>query len=255
MKTVRLILTLTIAAAGFNTAFAADNYQPNLSLIFNRGVQGMYNTVSDSRNRILFIGGSAMALAAYSNDANIAENIRSSAPLSHNLLKFCDNYGEWAGSAMIAVMGIGTIAQIAPLEVGYDYFEYAGLSLAATSGVTGVLKLAIGRERPNGKNNRSFPSGHTSHSFAAATIISEIYGNKPGAAAYAIASLVAVSRIQEEAHYLSDVIFGAAIGVIIPRSLALAYREDNLLAGRGLYIKPALVNGAPGISMQLKLGK
>jgi membrane-associated phospholipid phosphatase len=81
------------------------------------------------------------------------------------------------------------------------------------------LKYAVRRERPDGSNNLSFPSGHASVTFATATVIERHLGWRKSILAYAIASYVAMSRIHDNQHYLSDVIFGAAVGTIAGRTV------------------------------------
>ena len=81
------------------------------------------------------------------------------------------------------------------------------------------IKFATGRERPDGSNNRSFPSGHAAITFATATVIERHLGWRKAALAYAIASYVAVSRLHDDQHWLSDVVFGAAVGTIAGRTV------------------------------------
>lgn len=57
----------------------------------------------------------------------------------------------------------------------------------------------------------SFPSGHASAAFTAATILSE--HNPSGLAYYGLATLVATSRIYVKIHHPSDVVAGAAVGL------------------------------------------
>ncbi|MBQ6824793.1 MAG: phosphatase PAP2 family protein [Clostridia bacterium] len=58
----------------------------------------------------------------------------------------------------------------------------------------------------------SFPSGHTTSSFAAAVSLF-FYHKKWGAAALAMAGLVGFSRMYFTVHYLTDVLFGIALGI------------------------------------------
>jgi undecaprenyl-diphosphatase len=58
----------------------------------------------------------------------------------------------------------------------------------------------------------SFPSGHTASSFAAATALSAYYP-KVGALAFALATLVGISRVHLGHHFPSDVAIGSIIGV------------------------------------------
>ena len=91
-----------------------------------------------------------------------------------------------------------------------------------TQGVTQALKYSVGRTRPDGSSQRSFPSGHASGTFASATVLARHYGWKAGLPAFGIASYVAASRLSENKHYLSDVVFGAAIGLTAGRTVTFA---------------------------------
>ena len=84
------------------------------------------------------------------------------------------------------------------------------------------LKLAVARERPSGGTgslNSSFPSGHAANAFAWATVIERYYGWKGAVAGYTLASVIGVSRIQENKHWLSDVVGGAAVGYLSGRAV------------------------------------
>jgi membrane-associated phospholipid phosphatase len=93
---------------------------------------------------------------------------------------------------------------------------------------TGVLKETVDRQRPDGSNDRSFPSGHTSYSFALATLSNrnlDYIERMPGSIELTdesktylqcgnivMASAVGWARIEGRKHYPSDVLAGAAIG-------------------------------------------
>ncbi len=81
------------------------------------------------------------------------------------------------------------------------------------------LKFATHRLRPDGSDYQSFPSGHAAVTFATATVIERHLGWKKSVLAYVIASYVAASRLHDNKHYLSDVIFGAAVGSIAGRTV------------------------------------
>jgi membrane-associated phospholipid phosphatase len=81
------------------------------------------------------------------------------------------------------------------------------------------LKFATQRPRPDGSNNLSFPSGHASVTFATATVIERHLGWRKSVLGYAIATYVAMSRMHDNRHYLSDVVFGAATGTIAGRTV------------------------------------
>ena len=83
--------------------------------------------------------------------------------------------------------------------------------------LTQVIKNTVRRTRPDESGHRSFPSGHTSATFAAATVLQRHYGWKAGIPAYAFATWVAASRLNEQKHWVSDLPFGAALGVVTGR--------------------------------------
>jgi membrane-associated phospholipid phosphatase len=74
------------------------------------------------------------------------------------------------------------------------------------------MKYTIDAERPNG-GDHSFPSGHTSTSFASAEFIRGRYGWSYGIPAYVVASFVGYSRVESKQHHTRDVIAGAVIGI------------------------------------------
>ncbi len=97
----------------------------------------------------------------------------------------------------------------------YKHRAHAMFRSTLSSGVfTQGLKHIVRQRRPNNSASRlSFPSGHTTTAFAFAGTVSlnhEWYWSIP---AYGIATLVALSRINDNAHYLHDVIGGAVIGI------------------------------------------
>lgn len=85
-------------------------------------------------------------------------------------------------------------------------------SLVGTLVLSYGLKFAINKERPNGENNYSFPSAHTSVAFSSAGFIQRRYGWEFGIPAYAIAGYIAYTRIEANKHDGWDVIAGAVIG-------------------------------------------
>ncbi len=95
-----------------------------------------------------------------------------------------------------------------------------------TTTATVLLKAAVNTKRPSQDWNGGqfgFPSYHTSSSFAFAAVLDEYYGPKVGLPAFALAGLIGWSRIDERDHDLSDVLFGAALGYVIGKSVAKSH--------------------------------
>ncbi len=73
----------------------------------------------------------------------------------------------------------------------------------------------------------SFPSGHTTVAFAAATVFAMEYKDTKWAPilAYSAASLIGLSRIMQNAHWASDVLVGAALGYLCGRQVVNNYHR------------------------------
>jgi membrane-associated phospholipid phosphatase len=78
----------------------------------------------------------------------------------------------------------------------------------------------------------AFPSRHTSASFAIASFIASVYGDKKwvGVAAYTLAGLIGLSRINENEHWASDVFVGATIGVITGNQVYRSFYKSSKAA-------------------------
>ena len=119
----------------------------------------------------------------------------------------------WDTASTIARDGLIVAALGVPAVQGdWAGAKQAALSLVASKVVTGGLKLTIDAERPDRSNNNSFPSGHTSTSFAAAATLGRRHGWEYGIPAHLVAAFVGVARIEAKKHYVQDVIVGAVIG-------------------------------------------
>lgn len=114
-------------------------------------------------------------------------------------------------------------------------------SIAASTITTFTLKYTVKRERPDGSNDRSFPSAHTMFAFQGATFIHQRYGFTYSLAAYIGATFVGYSRIEADKHYLGDVIAGAAIG-----SLSSWFFTDHY---HRVKITPMISSGTYGMTL------
>ena len=112
---------------------------------------------------------------------------------------------------------------------------YPFLLVAATSITTSLLntlfKYAVQRDRPptvildpkplmEVPTTSSFPSGHTSTSFACAYVISRL-APRLTIPVFALAALIGFSRVYVGVHYPLDVVAGAIFGLIVARALLM----------------------------------
>ena len=174
----------------------------------------------------LILGSAALAaLAATQVDHQVKSYAQTKGLLPDNISHFGDIYGgSWGHWILLSSILVTSLDDGEKAELS-EKMEFATLSMITNVVVTEGMKRGFGRKRPNGSCCKSFPSGHTSHSFTIATIVNELYGDQIGIAAYCLAALVAASRINDNKHYLSDVIFGAGLGTVVGRGFALSYNN------------------------------
>ena len=140
-------------------------------------------------------------------------------------------------AVIIPVTAYGSTFYMDDFDGQVQFYKSIGTSTATTF----ALKYTIKRERPDGSNDRSFPSAHTMFAFQGATFIHQRYGLEYAIAAYFGASFVGYSRIQADKHYLGDVLAGAAIGAISSWFFTDRYKE--------LSVQPLAKNGTYGITV------
>jgi membrane-associated phospholipid phosphatase len=128
----------------------------------------------------------------------------------------------------------------------HGWVAHLGLDLLraqiVTQTLTYGLKVATQRERPDGSDGYSFPSGHASTTFATATVLQRHLGLKAAVPTYAIATYVAFSRLYEDRHHLSDVVFGATVGLIAGRTVTRHGRHNYAMI-------PLAVPGGVGVGV------
>jgi membrane-associated phospholipid phosphatase len=163
--------------------------------------------------------------------------------------------GEHLGSPEVVAPAIA-LAWLAGRALDRPALAAASLRVGVPVALTGVatlaLKLAVGRVRPEDSaaepdtyrpfsGHGSFPSGHASVAFAAATALDRETGSRwvPWVV-YPLAGLVAWSRVRDDRHWTSDVVAGAALGAW---TAAKTHEALRARAGRGgwlgLRVEPA----------------
>ncbi len=162
--------------------------------------------------------------------------------------------GNIGGSA-ITIAGITVTSYIVAKQIKDEKFLQTSEALIESEIITAVMtegiKVSVGRKRPNGDNNRfssSFPSGHVSASFALATTFDSMYGYKVGIPLYAFSSFVGLSRISDNKHFLSDVLFGAALGTAVGRGVAHIHKNDK---GGNFTIMPYSEGSSSGLVLTM----
>jgi len=169
-------------------------------------------------NMYLALMGGGLAIAAHPLDPTFNAHLRSHYTLVNDIDAPAKYYGDTPEQVALSLLTYGYGRLFDEPKV-----SHLGMDLIRAQLITEMmvepLKFAVGRERPDGSNAQSFPSGHSAETFAAATVLERHLGWKHAAVAYAIAAYVASSRLHDNVHYLSDVAFGAAVGTIAGRTV------------------------------------
>ncbi len=127
-----------------------------------------------------------------------------------------DNWGEFGGDVgygyLNAAYFLGNL-----FFGGKDGNKRAEHMLEATMytlGTTVLLKDQIHETRPGYPDDHlSFPSGHSSVAFAFASVVTANHGWVWGGITHLMASFIAFSRMDENWHYLHDVVAGMTLGM------------------------------------------
>jgi membrane-associated phospholipid phosphatase len=229
MRCLRLLLVLGLAAISALEASAQGTVAADSAVTPAPWV---------TRGDLFVIGaGAGIAFLAQKADLSVRREVRSAGWQDNGALEALEVVGDhWGGSAAVVTgLGLwggglwarnGTVAAVG----------LRGLEAITVSGViTKVLKAGFGRARPRvdsldawnvefgrgwDNDHEAFPSGHSTAAFAfAAAVTSEVARRAPeqrwivGAGTFALGGVTAYARMHADAHWLSDVTMGAAIGM------------------------------------------
>ena len=152
-----------------------------------------------------------VGLALIPVDSYVSSSVQTNMPGFE--LKFDDylQYAPWAAHLAMGLCGVKGVSKNKYQIVTADAF--AAIMMAA---VVNGFKYSINRTRPNG-HGASFPSGHTATAFTGATLLAHEYGSRSvwiPIAGYTVATATGVMRVLNNRHYVSDVIVGAAVGIL-----------------------------------------
>jgi hypothetical protein len=224
---VNVIAAMTMAAVlSLASSAPAQTEIPSLGQVFT-GTLANFRNLPTAENIALLTMGGLGAAATYPVDSNTSRTLSGNDALHEPLEPGAVIGGTpFALGASLATYGIGrALDKPRVARLGADLIQ---AQLMAETLAFAVKQVAR-RDRPDG-TSYSFPSGHATVSFASADILRRTFGWKVGMPAYAIASYVAASRIQSRRHYLSDVVFGAALGTVAGRTVPVSRSHQVAIA-------------------------
>jgi membrane-associated phospholipid phosphatase len=188
---------------------------------------------------------SGIAINASGADDRIADQTRNHRQLD----TFWDSTFDAGGSpaAHFAVAGALYLVTLANVDHDTKAYETSKTLLSALviNGVTTeALKVATRTRSPNG-DPLGWPSGHTSSSFAFATVMAESYGPWAGVPLYGFAAMVGYERIDARNHDFSDVVSGAILGAAI----GYAVSENHKARINGWEVVPLVTSDSVGVGL------
>jgi membrane-associated phospholipid phosphatase len=187
-------------------------------------------------------------------------------PFDDNVVRYFGSHPHDTWGNVGRVMGTGVVAVAASTAVlGVGHFANGDRFRAATYDMsqavvvnafyTLIIKTAVHRERPDKSDHYSFPSGHASNAFACAQVWVEQYGWKAAIPGYLAATFVAGSRLALNKHYLSDIVAGATLGVIVGKSVVRWDAKPSHKPGPGekpkaqVWLSPATAPDGSGLGI------
>jgi membrane-associated phospholipid phosphatase len=191
-------------------------------------VLGDLRHLPNRTNAEFLVVGLALAAGAHRADADVTEDFggtrnalfRPGATIGGTPFELGSAFATYAIGRSLNKPGV--------MSLGSDLIRAQVMAEILTVGI----KEGTRRARPEG-SGFSFPSGHTSAAFASATVIQQHYGWKFGLPAYAVAAYVGASRVEMRKHYLSDVAFGAAVGIVAGRTVKIGHQHTFMLVPIG----------------------
>ncbi|MGE5087039.1 MAG: phosphatase PAP2 family protein [Bacillota bacterium] len=177
--------------------------------LWREQVAPVFYKATDDVSVYLWAGGIAAVLLVQPMDQHLQDEWGHHHLMPASQSQIGDRYISYGGNIAIALAQLGW-----DRDNGFNHVR----ALFFTTAITESLKLTVHQERPDHSDNYAFPSGHTSSAFATATSLAYAYGWKAGVPAYGMAVFTGLSRIADDKHWASDVVAGAALGMIWGRA-------------------------------------
>lgn len=225
-----------------------------VALLLPLGLQAQAGSRDSTRAPIIrpgeLIGVTAALGLGFALDGTIRSEVQASRSAgTNNLASIGNGFGNlvYLGPVLGATWAVGALTRNRGIRIASEDALAAGV---IAGGITGILKLGFGRVRPKDggspgrfrpfSSNTSFPSGHTTLAMAVASSLAHSTKDPWSDVFFYSAALVTgYARINDNKHWLSDVIAGGAIGFLVGRQLHF----------RGTKITPIVGNGGLGGSL------
>jgi len=259
-----ILILLCLATLGVR-AQVADTTKGNIADTVKKDVATAPDTVQQIHNRarsyvvpvaLVAYGGLSFVVHPIRRfDYYIRARIQRSDP---NYSSRIDDYTQLAPAVLVYGLNLAGVEGKNRFVDRTAMLALSGLILTGADG----LKYIGHRDRPFNNSPLSFPSGHTGAAFLAAEFLSEEYGDKSvwySIGGYTCATVTGVLRMYNRAHWFSDCVTGAGLGILSVRGSYWLYPHiRNALTHKGKHgqstmIMPSYSHGAPGVSFAMQL--
>ena len=176
-----------------------------------------FGHIPSRQNLYIAAVGGALALAAHPADKTVNRHLvdRGAVDTFFKPAKYLGQSPTLIGASLV-VYAYGRIKDEPKVShLGMDLVR----AMVVEEVLTQAIKYTARRERPDLSDNHSFPSGHAGTTFAIATALERHLGWRGALPVYLFSTYVATSRLHDNRHYLSDVVFGSTVGIIAGRTV------------------------------------
>ncbi len=145
-------------------------------------------------------------------------------------------FAQLASDSLLPTLATGELVLLADNRGGRELATRGAGAVVTTFAATEALKYLVRSKRPEREDRDSFPSGHTSLSFAMAATLGT-YKPRYAVPAYATAATIAWSRVKLREHRWHDVVAGAALGFAIGRAWSRHEVDERKSSGPAFAVK------------------
>jgi membrane-associated phospholipid phosphatase len=181
------------------------------------GQKGSFQNLNDSARwkavtlKSQILPGALLTTGILLNLGDVKVTIQQKFPNTHTKV---ENYLQYVP---VVELYAADLSGVKARNTVFDQTKYLFISELFTAAIVHFLKPVANVTRPDGTEH-SFPSGHTSQSFASATVLYREFNETSMALAcsgYVFSSATGILRITNNHHWLPDVLAGAGIGMVV----------------------------------------
>jgi len=193
----------------FSDAFKKEHIDPFLERAIDKPSLG------------ILLAGTIASLATEPEDNHVRQQWKDNQKINKSDSRIGDILGSGAGSLAIIAGQYFADQNKDNWKSHARGFVYGGIGIYS-------LKTIFGRNRPgNSQSHQSFPSGHTAISFMTATNLAYSYGWEAAAVAYPVAVFIGATRLSDDAHWFSDTVGGAFLGLWVGRAAYYSSTQEK----------------------------